>query len=266
MQRMTTDQLRHETLAPIYEAAGFANYTREYTARIVQFLQEQGWAGRLILDMGCGIGVSTEIFARHNMAVTAVDNSTAMLARARERLEGAQYDVQFVQENLQNYTPLANQFDMAFCLDVVSHITNVRDLESIFQRANWGLPKGKVFVFDFQTVRGLAQDIGGQKTQILFNDEQLFVVVRNLFDYDGPILRRYYSVFQRQASGQFTRNEAAETLRGYPYQAIEGMLKRSKFEIQFALDLDFKPFDGTNDPHGRVIIVAQKMQDFKLNS
>ena len=51
-------------------------------------------AGRLVVDLGCGPGNSTELLVRRfaHARVTGVDNSSAMLASARERLPGARFE------------------------------------------------------------------------------------------------------------------------------------------------------------------------------
>lgn len=255
---MTTDQLRQEVLAPIYDMAGFSDYTLTYTPQIIQFLHQHDWLGRQILDMGCGTGVATEIFCQLNMAVTAVDSSPAMLAKAQERLNNTPYDVTFVHETLKNFTPVEQHYDLAFCLDVVNHIQTPADVEVIFQKTFRGLQSGKLFVFDLQTLRGLSQNSAAQHNEVLYNNESLYIVANNTFDYDAYSLRRYYTIFQRQASRQFSRSETLEILRGYPYRAIKGMLERVGFQVKYKLSLSFQLLDETSDPDGRIIIVAEK--------
>lgn len=263
---MNTDQLRQEVFAPIYDRAGFSDYTLSYTPRIIEFLHQHDWIGRNILDLGCGTGVSTEIFAQRNMSVTAVDHSPAMLEMASRRLQTAAYDVDFVNSTLQNYLGIEKTYDLVFCLDVMNHIANVRDLEAIFQRANHALKMEKLLVFDLQTIRGLAVSIGQQAMQILCDADDLFIIARNSFDYDSSSLRRFYTIFQREIDRKFKRMDMAETLRGYPHKGIMGILGRAGFDVKYSLDLDFKPFDNTLDPYGRVILVAQKVQDIRLNN
>ena len=49
--------------------------------------------GASILDVGCGTGLASEPFARNGFAVTGVDASEAMLAKARERVPEAEWVV-----------------------------------------------------------------------------------------------------------------------------------------------------------------------------
>jgi SAM-dependent methyltransferase len=264
-----TDQLSpknaYETLPLIYDEAGFSDFAKKYVPDFIQYLQEQGWIGRRVLDLGCGTGVSIEALSERRMSVTGVDASQEMIARATARVTALGYDAQLIRENLQNYIPLEKGFDLILCLNVLNHISSVRDLEKVFQRANWGLETGKVFLFDLHTIRGLSESIGN-KTEIYHDSNDLFVVIDNQFDYETSSLWQYYKFFFRQPGGDFIRSEEDHILRGYPYRAVVGMLQRSGFQLQHAINLYFQPFDITTDTTGRVVIIAEKTRDFNQGS
>ncbi len=264
-----TDQLSpknaYETLPLIYDEAGFSNFAKEYVPAFIQYLQEQGWIGRRVLDLGCGTGISLAELSSRRMSVTGVDSSQEMIARAMARVEQSGYDAQLVRESLQNYVPIEKGFDLVMCLNVLNHIASVRDLEKVFQRANWGLEVGKVFLFDLHTIRGLSENIG-DKSEIYHDSNDLFVVIDNQFDYETSSLWQYYKFFFRQPGSDFIRGEEEHILRGYPYRAIVGMLQRSGFQVQNAINLNFRPFDITTDKTGRVVIIAEKIRDFNQGS
>ncbi|MBI5929444.1 MAG: class I SAM-dependent methyltransferase [Chloroflexi bacterium] len=261
-----TDQLVpqnvYNTLPYVYDDAGFSTYALEYTPIYFNFLQKNGWIGRRILDLGCGTGISVEFFSRQRMMTTGVDVSEAMIEVARERLENASVDATLVCEDLRRYTPIEKAFDLIISIgDVMNYIASVRDLEGIFQRVNHGLDMGRTFLFDLRTVRSLAQDFG---TQELVNKEDLYVVVRNRYDYETQTLGQHFTFFYRdEAHDQpnFLRAEENHILRGYPFRAVTTMLTRAGFEVKHTLDLNLDPFDPDKDPHGRVVIVAEKTRD-----
>jgi SAM-dependent methyltransferase len=260
-----TDQLSpknaYETLPLIYDEAGFSDFAKEYVPAFIQYLQEHGWIGRRVLDLGCGTGVSIQTLGERRMSVTGVDSSPEMIAQATARLSEASFDFQLIHDTLQNYVPPEKGFDLVLCLNVLNHVASVRDLEKVFQRANWGLESGKIFLFDLHTIRGLAAN-NGDRTEIFHDSNDLFVTIDNQFDYETSSLWQYYKFFFRQPGGDFVRSEEDHILRGYPYRAVVGMLQRSGFQVQHAVDLNFRPFDITTDKTGHVVIIAEKTRDF----
>lgn len=261
-----TDQLVpqnvYSNLPYVYDDAGFSAYALEYTPIFLNFLQKTGWIGRRILDLGCGTGVSLEFFSGQRMMMTGVDVSEGMIDVSRQRLEAASVDATLVCEDVRRYMPVEKAFDLVISIgDVMNYISSVRDLEGIFQRVNYGLEMGRTFLFDLRTLRSLAEDFG-QKTQELVNKEDLYVVVRNRYDYETQTLAQHFTFFyQDEEQPNYIRAEENHILRGYPFRAVTTMLARAGFEVKHALDLNLNAFDPDKDPHGRVVILAEKVRD-----
>src|SRR2546428_10546086 len=53
---------------------------------IPRFAQHNRWAGKRVLEIGCGLGTDTVNFARAGASVTVVDLSSKSLGLARERI------------------------------------------------------------------------------------------------------------------------------------------------------------------------------------
>lgn len=66
-----------------------------------------------VLELGCGTGVVTEQLLRHGAAVTAVDLSEKMLARARRKLAG--YEATIVFGDAEDPLFAAHSFDAVIC-------------------------------------------------------------------------------------------------------------------------------------------------------
>ena len=254
---MSTGQLQaHHILPRFYDVAGLSEYTITHTPRFVSFMHKNDWIGRQVLELGCGTGAAAEIFGEMRMAVTAVDGNPRMIEQAELRVQQLGYDIQLVEAMLQDYIPVENTFDLVYCLDTLNYITNIRDLEQIFQRASLALQTGKQFFFDIRTIKDLIN--AANTVEVVHDSEDHYVTVRNQFDYDTLTMRRHFTVFYRNAQG-FQRGDEVHVLRGYPYRAIEGMLRRAGFEIQYILNLALEPFDADNDPYGRMVIMAHKL-------
>lgn len=89
------------------------------------FAQFQRWAGKKVLEIGCGIGTDTINFARAGANVTAVDLSEVSLDLARRRAEiyGLGERVDFLvadAENLSQYLD-PQPYDLVYSFGVVHH-------------------------------------------------------------------------------------------------------------------------------------------------
>jgi SAM-dependent methyltransferase len=99
--------------APIYDGNAF---TRS-TAAEVEFLLEELHlpAGGSVLDVGCGTGRHAIALAGRGHAVTGLDLSSEMLARARQSARAAGVEVDWVQGDATRFAFPA-PFDAAICL------------------------------------------------------------------------------------------------------------------------------------------------------
>jgi len=92
---------------------------------IVEFADFSRWAGKRVLEIGCGIGTDTINFARAGAHVTAVDLSEESLAIARERAQvyGLGDRIEFYAadaERLSAVVPPA-PYDLVYSFGVVHH-------------------------------------------------------------------------------------------------------------------------------------------------
>ncbi len=101
--------------------------TRKYFVEphIERFAQFPRWAGRRVLEIGCGIGTDTISFARHGAQVTAVDVSARSIDVARRRAEvyGLQDTIRFFSgdaEELTAFVPV-EPYDLVYSFGMIHH-------------------------------------------------------------------------------------------------------------------------------------------------
>ena len=92
---------------------------------IPAFAQFDRWAGKRVLEVGCGIGTDTMNFARAGAQVTAVDLSSASLDLARRRAEvfGLQDRITFIEANAERLSEFvtAAEYDLVYSFGVIHH-------------------------------------------------------------------------------------------------------------------------------------------------
>jgi SAM-dependent methyltransferase len=99
--------------APVYDENVF---TKNTTAEVDFLLEELELPpGGSVLDVGCGTGRHAVELARRGYAVTGLDLSEEMLARAAARADAAGVKVQWVRANAAQFS-LPDKHDAAICL------------------------------------------------------------------------------------------------------------------------------------------------------
>jgi SAM-dependent methyltransferase len=246
----------YAALAPAYDEAGFANYAGYITPEILTFLQQNGWLGRRILDLGCGTGQSTAALAERGFNVTGVDQSAEMLGVARMRVQGTGYLADTMQDNILTMDYLGSQ-DLVLCIgNVVNDFRNLREVETLFRKAFAALEPDRRFVFDMLTLRGLATYLTGEK--ILDISDRLYITAQGTFTYDTMSLRQTITLFHRGKDEAWQRTNAYLTLHSFPVERLTKLLETIGFKVFGAFTTHFEEFDLYNDTEGRTIVIAEK--------
>lgn len=259
-----TDSLSPERmfhlLPSIYDAVGFSDYSEAAIEKYIDFLFQINWVGRHALELGCGTGAAAaQLCEYQRMNVTAVDNSPEMLAVAEKRVAEKRYGINFVQDDMRAYRSTDKLFDLVYSINTINYIPSVRQLGLVFQNANASLKLNKIFMFDLWTVKGMATQLG-DSDQILHDDTSIYLAQRNRFSYEHYRLHQWYTFF-RNIDGDWLRGQEEHVQRGYPSNAISSILNRNGFEVQHILDLGLNPYNVDNDKDGRMIVVAEKVED-----
>jgi len=142
------------------------NRTRDLAAAVLR-QSDLNFAGRKVIEVGCGTGRNTEWLARPEAGSTnivALDFSEEMLARARARVRDAR--VRFIQHDVRATWPLAdNSADVVIAMLVLEH---VEDLQPVFAEAARTLSQGgELFICELhpeQQLRGKQAEFTNPKT------------------------------------------------------------------------------------------------------
>ena len=98
------------------------------------FAEFEKWAGREVLEIGCGVGIDTARFARAGAAITAVDltEAAAELANGLLRLEGL--PGQAIVANAEELPFAEETFDLVYSWGVLHHTPDIARAVSEIRR------------------------------------------------------------------------------------------------------------------------------------
>ncbi len=250
------NQDAYTVLAQVYDDAGFSDYSAYIIQPLITLLQENGWMGRRVLDLGCGTGAGTVALANLGMDVVGMDANEAMLAVANIRLQDTEFNIELVQGDMRSDAYPA-EMDLVLMLgNTLNELHSMKHIEMVFARSFNALAPGRRLVFDMLTLRGLGAELATEAHVLPFSD-RLFMGVENYFNYETMTLRQVIHCFRQQPSG-WQRDTLLLSLRGYPMAALTGLLEKVGFEVLAIYSTALKVLGSNAEQEGQVLFVVQK--------
>jgi len=206
---------------------------------------------KLLLDVACGSGLPTILFARLGYRIIGVDRSEAMLAILQRKI--GDYDVRTIRSDIRDFD-LPEPADAAVSLyDSVNYLLTPDDLTRCFRAVYRNLVPDGIFVFDMNTIYGLACFWGNRTT--VRDVEDIHTIWHTTYDADThiSILRLTFYVTEGK---QLVRYDEIHEERGYAIPEIEFCLRSAGFRRS-----GFYQHGGFSPPGAeatRIMIVAEK--------
>lgn len=106
----------------------------ELEPHIAEMARFEEWAGRDVLDVGCGVGTDGAQFVRAGARYTGVDRSPAALDLARRRFELDGADARIVEASATALPFDDNSFDLVWSHGVIHHVPDTEAAVAEFRR------------------------------------------------------------------------------------------------------------------------------------
>lgn len=248
----------YATLAPFYDRIGLADFATQMTPRLLTYVQQNGWMGRRIVELGCGTGACMTWLAGRGYSVFGVDNAPEMLQLAQKAIDSASVSGTTTEADIRNLGDF-ERTDMAIALGVMNDLDNLRDLEAVFKCVAAILSKDRFFVFDMETIQGLSER-GSVEDRTVFEDKDLIVFSRTRYDFERQMCTVGYELFERADAQHWNRHQAQHVLRAFPIQAVASLLRRQNFEVLAVLNTRLETLDLAVLGAPKVIFVAKKTE------
>jgi SAM-dependent methyltransferase len=221
----------YDQFAPIYQRGPYVRFSLGLVDTILpDYFDEIGITPAKILDIACGEGSFAVAMAQSGYRMTGIDLSPQMIELAMASALEAQQEIRFLVEDMRSI-PFKKEFDLATCFfDSLNYMLTVADLQDVFKGAFRALKRGGGFIFDMNTIYGLAVDWMREETYVQNEKEDFIEIHRQSFDYENLIATMDLTVFQKQ-EGLWRRIDETHRERGYPVADIQFLLLEAGFEI-----------------------------------
>jgi len=217
--------------ATFYQQGDYLRFSERLVESVLPlYLGEMAIEPVDILDVACGEGSFAVGMSKLGYKMTGIDQSQRMieLAQARAKKESAQ--VNFLVEDMRSLS-FNEAFDLVTCFfDSMNYLLTVNDLQETLQGVYNALRPGGTFIFDMNTIYGLAVVWMQEETYVQKDSDDFIEIHRQSFDYENEIATMLITVFKRKRR-LWERIDEVHQERGYPLADIQLLLLKNGFEI-----------------------------------
>ena len=208
----------------------------EWADYIQKHLEEQGIRDGLVLELGCGTGTMTGLLAQKGYDMIGVDSSMEMLEQALEKKAESGYDILYLQQDMREFELYGTVKAVVSVCDSMNYILTEKDLEQVFACVNNYLDPGGLFLFDLKTIHYF-RDVCGDCVLADSREEGSFIWENSWFE-EEQINEYDLTLFIREESGLYRREQELHDQRGYEIDTVRRILMQAGMEWVSALDAD----------------------------
>jgi SAM-dependent methyltransferase len=237
----------NEDLAYIHDV-GFRDYALKSMPGILQILKHNNIPKGLIVDLGCGSGISAQVLHQAGYQVLGIDISEAMIAIAKTRVPTAEFRVESL---LTAEIPAcAAVISLGECLNYLFDANSDQILDLLFRRIYHSLSPGGMFIFDVVVPGQVAP---GEIAKSFTEGHDWIVLVEKQEDRMQQVLtRRIISL--RQVEQLYRRTEEVHRQRLFNAATLAEQLSKIGFQVEMR-----DRYGQFSLPPARVAFIAGKL-------
>jgi SAM-dependent methyltransferase len=256
MRKSRLQPYRH--FAKHYHAGNYIQFSQWISQEVFPHLLTMlNFSPHSLLDLACGSGVFAVSAAQQGLDVTGLAASADMLTIGQELAREANVQVSWVQADMSSFT-LPAHFDCITCFfDSLNYLLRVEDLFHTFQAAYAHLNPGGYFIFDMNTIYGLAV-VWQRFPYNLAQDQPNYMEFTEVsYDYELEIANMRVIMFERGEKRTWVKHEELHQERGYHVEDVLLLLSRAGFELKHLFG---HPIQETPllENSGRMWVIVQK--------
>jgi len=224
----------------------------DYIERIFEMNQ---LSVKTLLDLGCGTGTMSVLFAQKNYEVIGIDLSEDMLSVAKEKSIAKELDILYLNQDMTEFELYGTVDAIISVCDSLNYILKEDDLLKTFELVNNYLNADGLFIFDLNTEFKFRDSLSDNTFATTFESEAY--VWENFYDAEEKTNVYCVNFFEKQKDSElYERFEEVHYQRCYSTEEVVGLLTKSGLKI---LNI-YKAFtfEKADDKSERVYFVARK--------
>lgn len=197
---------------------------------ICGLLAENGISEGILLDLACGTGTMSLMFADKGYDVVGVDGSQEMLTQAQEKKMESGADVIFLCQRMEELDLFGTINAAVSTLDSINHVTDEDTVKEIFRRVSLFMEDKGIFLFDVNTPYK-HREILGDNT-FIYDLDEVYCVWQNSTD-ESLLTTISLDLFEKDEEDEETYYRYSEEFseRAYDLDDIRVWLEDCRFEV-----------------------------------
>ena len=237
---MRTRQPPYTAYARHYDQIGQRRFGEFAASLVLDLLAGEERQVRSVLDVACGTGAATYVFADRGLETTGLDLSSDMLGVARHGRSAAGAPITWLQADMRSFE-VDERVDLCTCFyDAVNYLETLEDVRSFVDSCRRALRPGGVLAFDINTKHKLSEHWANM-TLIAADGPDLFLTYRSWYDEDRGNSPLQMTGFERNADGSWNRFDEEHVETAFAIADLELVLSEAGFVTVKVLTLGDSP-------------------------
>jgi SAM-dependent methyltransferase len=208
----------------------------------------------LVVELGCGTGILTEMLAELGYDMIGLDLSPPMLTVAAEKKERNNSKTLYLNQDMRKMELYSTVGTFICICDSLNYLLAEEVVLATFKLVANYLYPGGIFIFDFDTVYKYAAVMGNRT--IAESREDCALIWDNYYHRSERLNEYDLTFFIREADGRYRRHQETHIQRGYELAQMQRLLELAGLEFVLAADnhREIEP----NERSEKIFVVARK--------
>lgn len=206
----------------------------EWCEYVTGLLAEWGVKDGLLLELGCGTGTLTGMFADRGFDMIGIDSSQEMLSRAMERQGERNQGILYLLQDMREFELYGTVAAAVSLCDTMNYLTEYSDLVQVLRLVNNYLDPGGIFIFDLKTEHYFSGEVGDQV--FAEADEEVSYIWENYYEEEAHLNQYALTLFLREKDGRYSRYDELHEQRAYTVEQLRSAAEEAGMEFVAAYD------------------------------
>ncbi len=226
---MVVDYLKYGSFAKVYDKMMDEVPYEEWMEYIEEIFARFKVKPEIVLELGCGTGNMTNLFAKKGYETIGIDLSEEMLAIAREKAAEENLEVLYSCQDMRDFELYGTVGCVVALCDSINYIIEEDDLLEVFRLVNIYLdPKG-LFVFDMNTEHKFKNSMSDNIfAQAL---EDCAYIWENYY-YEEEKINEYKITLFIEDNNSYKRSEELHYEKAYSIDTVVNLLKKAGMTVE----------------------------------